>query len=408
MPFELFVAVRYLVARRRQAFISLISLVSALGVAVGVTALILALALTTGLQGEMRDRMLGSTAHIFVYKPAESGVADVAATMAELRTVPGVVGAAPVVLGKALVRTDRGEAFVSLKGVDPALEPSITEIRRHLRFGSLDALTSTGDGPDGIAIGVDLASALGVKINDSLVLLTPEATLSPMGPMPRTRTLKVVAIFQFGLFEVDHAYAMVSLPVAQRLVGHEHADFIQLRIEDIYRAPAVAEDIMTRFGKRYIAQDWVDMNQSLFSALWLEKMAISITIGLIVMVAALNIIASLVLMVMEKSRDIAILKTMGASARSITIVFMLQGVLIGGIGTISGAVLGRLAAFVLDRYKLVRIPTDVYGVAYIPFRIDTDDFLVVIVSALAICFLATLYPSRQAAKLDPAEALRFG
>jgi lipoprotein-releasing system permease protein len=408
MPFELFVAVRYLVARRRQAFISLISLVSALGVAVGVTALIIALALTTGLQGEMRDRMLGSTAHIFAYKPAESGVADVAATIKELETLPEVIGAAPVVLGKALVRTDRSEAFVTLKGVDPTLEPSVTDVRRHLRAGSLEALTASGEGPDGIAIGIDLASSLGVKVNDSIVLLTPEATLSPMGPMPRTRTLKVVAIFGFGLFEVDNAYAMVSLPVAQRLVGHEHADFIQLRIRDIYRAPQVAEEIMTRFGKRYIAQDWVDMNQSLFSALWLEKMAISITIGLIVMVAALNIIASLVLMVMEKSRDIAILKTMGASARSITIVFMTQGVLIGAIGTFSGAVLGRASAFVLDRYQLVKIPSDIYGVSYIPFRIDTDDFVLVIVSALVICFLATIYPSRQAAKLDPAEALRFG
>jgi lipoprotein-releasing system permease protein len=408
MPFELFVAVRYLVARRRQAFISLISLVSALGVAVGVTALVLALALTTGLQGEMRDRMLGSTAHIFVYNPAESGVADVPATIAELRTLPEVVGAAPVVLGKGLVRTDRNEAFVTLKGVDPALEPSVVDVRRHLRFGSLEALASSGDGPDGIAIGVDLARSLGVKINDSLVLLTPEATLSPMGPMPRTRTLRVVAIFQFGFLEVDNAYAMVSLPVAKRLVGHEHADFIQLRIADIYRAPQVAQEIMTRFGRRYIAQDWVDMNQSLFSALWLEKMAISITIGLIVMVAALNIIASLVLMVMEKSRDIAILKTMGASARSIMIVFMAQGVLIGAIGTFTGAVLGRSIAFVVDRYKLVRIPTDVYNISYIPFRIDTDDFLVVIASALLICFLATIYPSRQAAKLDPAEALRFG
>ena len=408
MPFELFVAVRYLVARRRQAFISLISFVSALGVAVGVAALIIALALTTGLQGEVRDRMLGSTAHIFVYKPADGGVADVPATIAELRTIHEVTGAAPVVLGKALVRTDKGEAFVTLKGVDPALEPSVVDIRRHMRAGSIDALAAPGEGPDGIAIGGDLASQLGVKINDSIVLLTPEATLSPMGPMPRTRTLKVVAIFGFGLFEVDSAYAMVSLPVAQRLVGHEHADFIQLRIDDIYRAPQVAEDIMTRFGKRYIAQDWVDMNQALFSALWLEKMAISIAIGLIVMVAALNIIASLVLMVMEKSRDIAILKTMGASARSIMIVFMLQGVLIGAIGTLTGAVLGRTLAFVLDRYQLVRIPTDIYQISYMPFRIETADFITVLVLAMVICFFATLYPSRQAAKLDPAEALRFG
>ena len=170
----------------------------------------------------------------------------------------------------------------------------------------------------------------------------------------------------------------------------------------------IATDIMRRFGSSYIAQDWVDMNHSLFSALWLEKMAISITIGLIVTVAALNIIASLVLMVMEKSKDIAILKTMGASARSIMWIFMLQGLLIGTIGTLAGAVLGRSLAFVLDRYKLVRVPSDVYQIAYVPFRIETEDFVVVLGCALVICFLATIYPSRQASKLDPAEALRYG
>jgi lipoprotein-releasing system permease protein len=408
MPFELFVALRYLVARRRQAFISAISFVSALGVAVGVAALIIALALMTGLQGELRDRMLGSTAHMFVYKPAESGIADPAASIAELRKVPGVIGAAPVVLGKALVRTDRGEAFVTIKGIDAAQEPSVTDVTRQLTEGSLDALTSSGNGPDGIAIGVQLARQLGVKVNDSLILVTPEGTLSPMGMMPRMRTLKVVALFSSGLLEFDSAYAILAIDVAKRLAGHEHVDFIQLRVDDIYAAPRIAAQIMDRFNRSYIAQDWVDMNQSLFSALWLEKMAISITIGLIVMVAALNIIASLVLMVMEKSKDIAILKTMGASGRSIMIVFMLQGVLIGAIGTTTGAVLGRGVAYVLDRYRLIHIPTDVYQIAYVPFRIETEDFLTVIVCALAICFLATLYPSRQAARLDPAEALRYG
>jgi lipoprotein-releasing system permease protein len=408
LPFELFIAVRYLVARRRQAFISAISFVSALGVAVGVAALIIALALMTGLQGELRDRMLGSTAHMFVYKPAEGGIANPAASIAELRQVPGVIGAAPAVLGKALVRTDQGEAFVTIKGIDPAQEPNVVNVRAHLTAGSLDALTSPGEGPDGVAIGVELAKQLGVKINDSLILLTPEGTLSPMGMMPRTRTLKVVALFSFGLLEVDTAYAMVGLDVGKRLVGHTNVDFIQLRVDDIYRAPFIAGDIMSRFNRGYIAQDWVDMNQALFSALWLEKVAISIAIGLIVMVAALNIIASLVLMVMEKSKDIAILKTMGASARSIMIVFMLQGMLIGAIGTGIGAVLGRSLAWVLDRYKLIHIPSDVYNIAYMPFRIDTDDFLTVIVAALAICFFATIYPSRQAARLDPAEALRYG
>jgi lipoprotein-releasing system permease protein len=408
MPFELFVAFRYLVARRRQAFISLISLVSALGVTVGVTALVIALALMTGLQGELRDRMLGSMPHIYVAKLADSGVIDPEGEMARLRQVPHVVGASPVVLGPALVRTAEKTAFVTLKGVDPAREGQVTEIGRRMKSGSLDALQSRGEGPDGIALGQDLARTLGVTSGESVTVLTPEGTLTPMGIMPRARTLRVVGVFALGLYEYDSAYAVVSLPVGLRLMGKSHPDFVQLRVNDVYDAPAVARSILDRFGSGYMVQDWADMNQSLFSALWLEKMAISVTIGLIVIVAALNIIASLVLMVMEKSRDIAILKTMGASPGSIMVIFMLQGVLIGAIGTVAGAVLGRGLSWVLDHYQLVRIPTEVYQISYIPFRIETDDFLIVLASALLICFVATLYPSRQAARLDPAEALRYG
>ncbi len=408
MPFELTIALRYLVARRRQAFISLISFVSALGVTVGVTALIIALALMTGLQGELRDRMLGSMPHIYVAKIAEGGVADPDAEIARLREVPHVAGASPVVLGPALIRTADRTAFVTLKGVDPAGEVTVTEIGRRMVAGSLRDLAAQGEGRDGIALGQDLARTLGASVGESVTVLTPEGTLTPMGVMPRARTLRVAAIFALGLYEYDSAYALVSLPVGLRLMGKDYPDFVQLRVDDVYRAPDVSRAILDKYGVTYMVQDWAQMNQSLFSALWLEKMAISITIGLIVMVAALNIVASLVLMVMEKSHDIAILKTMGASARSITIVFMLQGVLIGAVGTAAGAVLGLGLSYVLDRYKLVRIPTEVYQISYVPFTIEPRDLAIVLVSALVICFLATIYPSRQAARLDPAEALRYG
>ncbi len=408
MPFELTIALRYLVARRRQAFISLISFVSALGVTVGVTALIIALALMTGLQGELRDRMLGSMPHIYVAKIAEGGVADPDAEIARLREVPHVAGASPVVLGPALIRTADRTAFVTLKGVDPAGEVTVTEIGRRMVAGSLRDLAAQGEGRDGIALGQDLARTLGASVGESVTVLTPEGTLTPMGVMPRARTLRVAAIFALGLYEYDSAYALVSLPVGLRLMGKVSPAFVQLRVDDVYRAPDVSRAILDKYGVTYMVQDWAQMNQSLFSALWLEKMAISITIGLIVMVAALNIVASLVLMVMEKSHDIAILKTMGASARSITIVFMLQGVLIGAVGTAAGAVLGLGLSYVLDRYKLVRIPTEVYQISYVPFTIEPRDLAIVLVSALVICFLATIYPSRQAARLDPAEALRYG
>ena len=414
MPYELQVAIRYLIARRRQAFVSLISLVSTLGVAVGVTALVVALALMTGLQGELRDRMLGSMPHVYVAKIAEGGVADPARERAQLLKLPHVVGAAPVVIGPALVRAGERSAFVTLKGVDPATEATVTELPQRMTAGRFDALSAppdaSGSGPrlDGIALGKDLATSLAVRPGDVVIVLTPEGTLTPMGVMPRARSLRVVGIFSLGLYEMDSAYAVVSLPVGLRLMGKGYPDYIQLKVDDLYQAHAVAESIVAAHGAAYQVQDFAQMNQSLFSALQLEKMAVSITIGLIVMVAALNIVASLVLMVMEKSRDIAILKTMGATRRSISIVFMLQGTLIGLAGTLAGVALGLGLSFVLDRYRLVRIPTDVYQISYVPFRIEPFAVAVVAGAALLICFLATIYPSRQASRLDPAEALRHG
>ena len=408
LPFEAFVAVRYLFARRRQAFISLISFVSTLGVAVGVLALVVALALMTGLQGEVRDRIVGSAAHVYVWKVGEGGVADYAAEAERLKTVPRVVGAAPAILGKALVTTDRGEAFITVKGIDPALESQVTDIAKSIEQGTLDDV-SGGDteGLAGIAIGHDLATQLGSYVGDTITLVTPQGSLSPLGVMPRTRRMTVVAVFRLGLYEFDSAYGFVSLPVARRLFAREQVDFIQLRVDDMYAAPQVSAAIPERLGVNYLTQDWAQMNRSLFSALWLEKVAISITIGLIVMVAALNIIASLVLLVMEKSRDIAILKTMGASPRSITAIFMLQGLVIGIVGTAVGAVGGYLVSWILDRYKLIRVPMDVYQVSHVPFKVQPFDFLLVVLSAVLICFVATIYPSRQAARLDPVQALRY-
>jgi lipoprotein-releasing system permease protein len=408
MPFELYIALRYLRARRKQAFISLISFISTLGVTVGVMALVIALALMTGLQGELRDRIVGSAAHVYVWKPGDGGLADYAAEIARLRTVPGVIGAAPAILGRALITTGAGEAFITIKGVDPALEPTVTELARAMQSGSLAALTSTDpDSPDAVVIGRDLGTQISAFVGDSVTLLTPQGTLSPMGMIARPRRLNVVGLFSLGLYEFDTAYGFVSLDVAKRLLDKQVVDFIQLRVEDIYAAPAIADDIAGRFGGEYLTQDWADMNRSLFSALAVEKMAISITIGLIVMVAALNIIASLVLLVMEKSRDIAILKTMGAGSRSIMLVFMLQGLIIGLVGTTIGASAGYGLARILDRYRLIRIPVDVYQISHVPFVVEPLDFTLVVVAAVLICFLATIYPSRQASRLDPVQALRY-
>jgi len=411
LPFELHIALRYLLAKRKQAFISVISLVSTIGVTVGVMAVIIALAVMTGLQQTLRDRILGSQPHIYVSKPG--GIDDYRAEVDKLRAIPHVTGVAPALIGKALITSARGEDFITVKGIDPALEPGVTDISKTMQAGSLAAIARpapvTADGVelDGIVLGKDLAQTLGVTVGDTVRLATSLGRLSPLGLSPSVRRLRVAGIFSLGLFEFDSTYGFISLDVAKRMFDKQQVDFIQLHVDDIYQAPAIAREVSARIGDQYYAQDWGQMNKALFSALTLEKLAVSMAIGLIVMVAALNIVASLILLVMEKHRDIAILKTMGASARSITAMFMAQGLLIGAIGTAAGSALGLGVSFFCNKYELIRVPTDVYQVSYMPFIVLAGDFLVVITAAVFICFVATIYPSRQAARLDPAQALRY-
>jgi len=404
MSFSWFVARRYLTARRRQAFISLISGVSIVGVGVGVMAVIIALGLMTGVQGELRDRIVGASAHVYVYKTG--GYRDATAEIPELM-VPGVLGAAPAIIGMGLLSSSAADATaVQLKGIDPALEPQVTEIRRAAMSGSLEALVNRPpDARDGIVLGADLARTLGVAIGDPVTLYTPRLEFGPGVAMPKARVLEVVGTVRFGFYQTDSSAAFLSLEDAGEMLGKDGPDLIQLRLADIHQAPQIRHLLEGKLGPGYNIDDWTELNRELYSALFLEKVAISLAIGLIVLVAALNIVASLVLLVMEKSRDIAILRTMGASARSIRRIFVYQGLTIGLIGTGSGAILGLLVCFLADRYQLLRLP-DVYQITHVPFRVLPLDFTIVVVAAVGICFAATIYPSRQAGRLDPAEALR--
>ena len=408
LPFELFVAVRYLLARRKQAFISLISFISVIGLMVGVMAVLIALALMTGLQGELRDRIVGASAHVFVSRLGPDGIADVTGIMEKLKQVPRVVGVAPAVLGKGLLTSavDR-QAPVTVKGIEPALEPTVTDVRKAMKQGSLDAVRQPADRMDGIVLGTDLAQTLDVRVGDTVRMITPDEIITPLGAMPHHRAFKVVGIFSLGLYEFDSEYALVDLPVAERLFGRDTPEFLEVRVDDMFASTDVAAEISRRLGEDYVTQDWKTMNKSLFSALWLEKMAIGITIGLIMTVAAVNIVASLVLLVMEKTRDIAILKTMGASTGSIRRIFMLQGLIIGLAGTVSGTLFGVTTIYVLDHFRLIHVPLDVYQISYVPFVLQPLDFATVIAAAVLVSFLATVYPSRQASKLDPAQALRY-
>ena len=410
MPFELRIALRYLTARRKQAFISVISAISMLGVIVGVMALFIALGLMTGLQTEIREKILGSTAHISVYRSGNEGIAEYRQVVEALRRAPGVLGAAPVVYGKAILWGPTGSAApATLKGVVPADEKTVTKVATQMEEGTFDALESAPvDGLPPILLGRDLAARLNVGPGDVVTVTTPQGRLSPMGVLPRQVKFQVAGTVRSGLYEFDSAWAYLSLAAAQRIFDQgDQASLVEARVADMFRVKEAALGIVGHLGEGYSTTDWIEMNHSLFSALWLEKTAIAITIGLIVLVAALNIVATLILMVMEKHKDIAVLVSMGASRGAITRIFMLQGTLIGTAGTLVGAALGWGACQVLDRYRVIRVPEDVYQIAYVPFRLLPGDAAIVVAGAILVCFLATLHPARGAARLDPAEALRY-
>jgi lipoprotein-releasing system permease protein len=410
VPFELRVALRYLTAGRRQAFISLISAISVLGVGVGVMALLIALGLMTGLQGEIRTRILGATAHLSIFRGQQTAFPEYREVVARVGRVPRVLGAAPALYSKGLITSSVASAVATLKGVVPDQERTVTELAEQVEEGDLDALQEEAAtaGVPPVLLGRDLAISLGVRAGDVVTVTSPNGRLSPMGVLPRVAKLRVAGTVRSGLYEFDSQWAYLSLGTAQRLfdVG-DQASLVEVRVEDMYAVREVATDVLGAIGESYLTTDWIEMNQSLFSALWLEKTAIGITIGLIVMVAALNIIATLILMVMEKHQDIAVLVSMGASRGAIARIFMVQGSVIGVVGTSIGGLLGFGACRILDHYKLIRVPSDVYQISFVPFTLLASDAALVVVAALLVCFVATLYPALGASRLDPAEALRY-
>jgi lipoprotein-releasing system permease protein len=408
VPYELRIAIRYLTARRKQAFISVISGVSILGVTVGVMALMIALGLMTGLQGEIRSRILGATAHLSIFKSAREGMDDYRNVVDKVRQLPHVQGAAPAIYNKALIASASSAQPATIKGIVPQLEPTVTEMAQQVDTGRLDVLEAGDAMPPPILLGHELATSLGVSTGDVVTVTSPNGRLSPVGLLPRVARFRVAGTVKSGLYEFDSGWAYLSLAAAQRLFDQgDRATLVQVRIDDMYAVREIGPKIIAALGPDYVSTDWIEMNRSLFSALWMEKMAIGITIGLIVMVAALNIVATLILMVMEKHQDIAILVSVGASRGAIARIFMLQGTLIGAVGTLAGGVLGWAVCRVLDTYQLIRVSVEVYQVSYVPFKLMPQDAAVVIAGAMLICFLAAVHPSLGAARLDPAEALRY-
>lgn len=404
-------ALRYLGARRRQTFISFISAVSILGIAVGVAALILALSGQTGLHAEILARILGANAHVTIFAPPGAVIQDPEKLERALRDVDSVQATSPVCFERGLITSELNAtgSAAFIKGVDAEREPLVTEIATKFVQGSLDAIGKpTGSGLQGIALGKDLARDLGVRIGDRVQVLVPQVTLSPFGVIPRSRSFEVVGIVESGFYDYDSTWAHIGLQAARRLFGLDQGvSVIQVKVKDLTRLEESREQVARAVGPEYPVTDMVEMNRTFFGALRLEKLGIFLAISLIVIVAGLNIVSTLVLTVMGKVRDIGALAAMGATTRGVMRLYMTQGLLIGLIGTGLGCALGLSLAWWLDRYRIISLPAEVYFIPYIPFRVQVGDFGLVAGTAIAVSFLATLYPAFKASRLDPVEALRY-
>ena len=410
MKFELFVALRYLKAKRKQAAISIITIISILGVTAGVTALIVALAISRGFREDLQSKLLRGTSHINVLPvDVKEGIANYGALVAKIKTVKGIRSATPAIYSAVLISAARPDGIM-LKGMavdDPEfLAQGFFDV---LQGSALDLAAPPDDAVrDRIALGTEVAKRLGTFVGDFVSILSDEGTLSPVGNVPVPRKFKVVAIFSSGLADFDSGWGFTSLHSAQRLFGTgELVSLIECHVSNIYQVKQISTEILKVLGPGYGTKDWQELYRPIFQALQLERLVMIVTIGLIVLVAALNIIIVLIMMVMEKNRDIAVLMSMGATQETVRRIFMLQGVIIGVFGSFVGSIAGSLICWVCDKYQLIRLETDVYSISHVPFRSSLWDVLLVSAAAIAISFLATLYPSKNAAQLDPVVALRY-
>jgi lipoprotein-releasing system permease protein len=404
MNYELFIASRYLKAKRKQAFISVITFISTLGIAIGVMALVIALALITGFQEDVQGKILGATSHIMVSDLSGEGLSGYQDLIAKVRGIQGVQVVSPVIYDMVLINGPYKSKGGMLKGIDFDLDKAHSPWLAKLDQGSLPS-----DSPrEGILLGKELAFSIGARVGDVVTILTSSSRLSPLGLIPKTKRFQVSGLFSTGLYEFDSTTALISLRSAQKFFGFEdRINHLQIKIADIFRASEVAEEMRLVLPPTTYVTTWMELNRSLFSALKLEKNIMFLTITLIVVVAALNIIATLILMVMEKTRDIGILMAIGATSRSIRKVFFLQGAMIGFIGTTAGVLLGLLCCWLANAFQLIKVPVDIYQITYVPFHIKSVDLLLIIGVSLSISLLSTLFPSRRASRVDPVIALKY-
>ena len=417
MSFELFVGLRYLRAKQRQAFISINALISIAGVMLGVMAMMVVLAVMTGFSVDIKSKILGMNAHIRVMSRSGNlaGYGDV---MKKIEAVEGVAAVAPFIHSQVMLRSGSYVSGAILKGIDPLRAGQVLDLEKSMKAGDLQRLAN-GNGlrvvegkpvPPGIILGKELARLLMANPGDELYVISPSSgSLTPIGGrLPHMKKFRVEGLFDSGMYDYDTSFAYVSLESAQQLLGlKESVNGIEVKVNDIYGVHHVSEAILKTLGPGYWTQDWMEMNKNFFSALKLEKTVMFIILVLIILVAAFNIISTLMMMVLDKTKEIAILKSMGARGKMIMRIFMLDGLIIGLVGTVLGLMGGGVLCYLLTRYEFVKLPSDVYYISTLPVRVQLLDVTLIALSAVAISFLATLYPSYQASKLDPAAAIRY-
>lgn len=409
MIFEWFIGLRYLRAKHRHGFISLISLISVAGITVGVIALIVVLAVYSGFTDGLRDQILGVNSHIIVQRPGGS-IKDYELIRDRLLTVPGVTGATPYLYAQTLLSSASGGNGVVLRGIDPATAKNVINLPKQMIAGSVGELLSGQDSVSvpNIILGKNLANDLRVRVDDRIKLISPSGPLTPMGIIPKIKTCRISGIFETGMFEYDSTLAYMSIAEVQSFLGIEnivHGIEVAVKKEDLNNADQIAIQISQKIGPGFIAKDWMMMNHNLFAAFKLEKIGMFIAMTMIILVAALNIISALVMVVMEKSKDIAILKSMGATSQAIMRIFFLQGMVIAVAGTALGVAGGLGLCELLSRYKFIELPSNVYPMTTLPIKVLPFDVTIIAVSSIVITLLATLYPSWKASAVQPAEVL---
>jgi lipoprotein-releasing system permease protein len=407
MFFELFLGTRYLKAKRKQAFISIITVISIVGVMVGVMALIVVLSVMNGFRENLMSKILGVNSHLIILS-YEGAFKDSDRISSLANSVEGVVASTPFLYTQVMLNHAGYVSGAVLRGIDTSTAPKVIHIETMIQEGSLQSLDKLHDGLPAIIIGKELSKQLLARPGDILTVVSPYGKLTPLGRVPNDRKFKVTAVFESGMYEYDSSMVYVSLKEAQDFLGFENrVTGIEVRVADPYRADRIGEAVQKKLGYPYWTKDWKQMNRSLVSALRLEKLTMFVILLMIVLVGALNIISTLVMVVMEKTRDVAILRAMGATGKSIMSIFMFQGLLVGVIGTMAGLVSGLGLCQLLAKYKFIGLPADIYYISKLPVRVETTDVIFVTLSAVLISFLATIYPSWHASRLNPVEALRY-